>query len=131
MTNQVLHALQAIAKRFFLSLVCVVMLLSFTQTAALAASFRVVTPSVVILGTTDTAADEDFSKESLSEKREQRREWQSRVSGSREMNNENADNKTLRERFNIDEITETMKDNLNLDENADAKAAQQNYPSSR
>lgn len=131
MTNQVFHVLQAIAKRFFVSLVCVVMLLSFTQTAALAASFRAVTPSAVILGATNTVADEALSKESLNEKREQRREWQSRASGIREMNSEKADDETLRERFNIDEITETMKDTLNLDENADAKAAQQNYPPSR
>lgn len=125
MTNQVFHSLQAITKRFFVLLFCVAMLFSFTQTAALAASFRAVTPSIVVLGAADTTSDNPLGKEAYSKKMEQRREWQSRVSGSREINGENADNETLKERFNIDEITETMKDNLNLDEDADAEAAQQ------
>ncbi len=125
MTNQLFHSLQAIAKRLFVSVVCVAMLFSFTQTAALAASFRAVAPSIVVLGAADTTSDNPLGKEAYSEKMEQRREWQSRVSGSREINSQNADNETLKERFNIDEITETMKDNLNLDENADAEAAQQ------
>lgn len=123
MMNQVFHSLKAIAKRFFVALLCVVMLFSFTQTAALAASFRAVFQSVVVLGAEDPLPDELISKEALSEKREQRREWQSRVSGTREVNN-NADDETVKERFNIDEITESMKDNLNLDPDADAKAAQ-------
>ena len=125
MTGQVFYSLKAIAKRFFVLLVCVVMLFSFTQPAAFAASFRAVTQSVMVLGEIDIIPDE-----SLSEKREQRREWQSRVSGANDIDNKNTDdNETLRERFNIDEITETMKDNLNLDENADAEAAQSYRPS--
>ncbi|MEB3357405.1 MAG: hypothetical protein VKK04_11825 [Synechococcales bacterium] len=130
MTNQVFHLLKTIAKRFLVSLVCIVTLFGLTQTAALAASFRAVTISVPVLGAADTMPDGSLSKEALREKKEQRREWQSRVSGSSEVTNENADNETLRERFNIDEITETMKDNLNLDEDADAKAAQ-SYRQSR
>ncbi|MGP1386360.1 MAG: hypothetical protein ACTS2F_22560 [Thainema sp.] len=131
MTNQVFLSLRAIAKRFFVLLAGVAMLFSFTQPAALAASFHAVTPSIVVLGAADTTSDNPLGKEAYSEKMEQRREWQSRVSGSREVNGENADNETLRERLNLDEITETMKDNLNLDEDADAKAAQQTYPPSR
>lgn len=125
MTNQVFHSLRAVAKRFLVLLACVAMLFSVTQTAAFAASLRAVTPSTVVLGATNTMPDETLSNESLSEKRAERREWQSRVSGSSEMNDDYSNDETLRERFNIDEITETMKDNLNLDDDADAEAAQQ------
>lgn len=139
MTNHILHSLKAIAKGFLGSMVlgsmvCVVMLFSVTQTAAFAASFHDIPQAIVVLGAVDTMPDESFSQESLSqeslsEKREQRREWQSRVSGTRESSSNTVDDETLRERFNIDEITETMKDNLNIDEDADAKAAQSYRPS--
>ena len=128
-TNRVVYSLKAIAKRFFGVLVCVGMLLSCTQTAALATSLHAMAQSGVVLGAIGTMSDkllseEALSEEALSEKREQRREWQSHVSGTSEINHKNVDDETVRERLNINEITETMKDNLNLDPDADAKAAQ-------
>lgn len=103
MTTDVFHALKAIAKRLTVLLVTVVMLLSLTQTAVLAATTRAQAGSVAVPGSTKPMADE-----AINEKKEQRREWQTKASSLKDVQETkpNTLGETLKEKLNLDEITE-------------------------
>lgn len=124
MATHVLQSLKTIAKRFAVLMVSAVVFLSFTQTAAIASTFRPATDSLVLLEISEVIPDQE-----LSEKQEQRREWQSKASSTQnvEEDSSNSLGETLNERLNLDEITETMKDNLNLDKSGKEDAAQNAY----
>jgi peptidoglycan hydrolase CwlO-like protein len=92
-------SLKAIAKRFVVLLVSVVMLLSLTQTAVMAANNS---DTKTRLGVPE-AADSVLDKDNTAAK-EARREWQSKASSIRE-DKENKPN-TLGEKLNVDELSE-------------------------
>ena len=99
MRNLVFHAfnaVKAIARQLTLLLVSVVMLLSLTQTAAMAANSSDAGTRLGAPGT-ESVRSEDFQAE-----REQRREWQRRASSVRE-DKENKSS-TLGEKLNVDEL---------------------------
>ncbi len=95
MTTYVFHSLKAITKRLVVLLVSVVMLLSVTQSAVLAASSP--TETMGIPGITKS-----ISVENDSETREQRREWQNKASQEGKKN----EPETLGEKLNVEEVTE-------------------------
>ncbi|MBW4618669.1 MAG: hypothetical protein KME17_04680 [Cyanosarcina radialis HA8281-LM2] len=101
MTTYVFRSLKGIAKRLTALLIMLVMLLGFTPTAAIAVSSH---PETFI-----SADDTKFvSDEKANEMKEQRREWQSRVSSSHDARNDksNSSGKTPKEKLNLDEITD-------------------------
>jgi len=103
MTTHCFRVLKAIAKRLTVLLVAVVMLLSLTQTAVLAATARTQTDSGVAPGINAPIDDE-----AISEKKAQRREWQSKASSLKDAQETEPKTlgETLKEKLNLDEITE-------------------------
>jgi hypothetical protein len=103
MTTYVWRSLKAIAKRLSLLLVFAVMLLSLSQTAVMAASSSSDTKSVGVPAVTEPIPDEQ-----IDEMKEQRREWQSRVSSSRDVQDDDSNSlgETIKDKLNLDEITE-------------------------
>jgi hypothetical protein len=95
------RSLKAIAKRLTALPLVLLILLSFTQTPTLAVSSH---PE-----TFTSAGDIEFvSDEKANEMKEQRREWQSRVSSSQDANHDKSNSlgKTVKEKLNLDEITD-------------------------
>jgi hypothetical protein len=101
MTTYVFRSLQAIAKRLSLLLITVVAILSIVQTAAIAASDETEAPVA-------PSISEQLADENVDQMREQRREWQSQVSSSDDAKNDDSKplGETLKEKLNLDEITE-------------------------
>lgn len=101
MISNSFRSLKAIAKQLTALSLVLVMLLSFTQTPALAVSSH---PE-----TFTSAGDTEFvSDEKANEMKEQRREWQSRVSSSHDANRDksNSSGKTAKKKLDLDEITD-------------------------
>ncbi|MBD1911666.1 MULTISPECIES: hypothetical protein [unclassified Leptolyngbya] len=100
MTTPVFQSLKAIAKRLTMLFVGVVMFLSLTQTAVLAAS-RADAEPVRVPGIT-----EPIPGENLAEMREQRREWQSKASALHENKNDESESlgEAIKDKLNIDEL---------------------------
>ena len=103
MTTSAFRALKTIAKRLTVLLVTVVMLLSLTQMAALAGS----SPTETKSGSTPSIT-EPVPGESISEKKEQRREWQNKASSLKDDKETKPGTLggTLKEKLNLEEITE-------------------------
>lgn len=110
MTTYVFRSLKALAtacaiarsaKQLSLLLVTVVAILSLVQTGAIASSDKTELP--VAPSITEQLADEN-----VDQMKEQRREWQSQVSSSDDAKNDGSKplGKTLKEKLNLDEITE-------------------------
>ncbi|MBM0741286.1 hypothetical protein JOY44_06580 [Phormidium sp. CLA17] len=101
MTNHAFRALQGIIKQLTVLLVSVVILLSLTQTAVLAASAT----ELKLHGTPGITAP--IPGENVSELKEQRREWQEKES-SHDVENDKGSSlgETLKKKLNLDEITE-------------------------
>jgi hypothetical protein len=109
-------SLKAIAKRLVL-LVSVIVLLGFSQTAALASSTLPETEStpnalIALAASSRFAAQAEYkdaepfvSEDRLDDMKEKRREWQSKVSAA-------ADN----EKESVDSVEDIVKDKLNLNE---------------
>ena len=87
MATNLFHSVKAIAKRLVMLLVGVVVILSLTQTVALAVSSRIETEPGAAPGIT-----EPLLNENIDEMKEQRREWQSKVSAT---NNEEDQSSSL------------------------------------
>lgn len=102
MAINVFHSFKAIVKRLAVLLVGVILFLSLTQSAVLAAASSTETEPGAAPGITEPIPDEN-----ISEMKEQRREWQSKVSSSREAekNEPSSLGETLKEKLNLDEIT--------------------------
>lgn len=96
MTNYLLHSLKAIIKHFTVLLVSVVILLNLTQTAVMAAN----NPEKTRLGVPNIT--EPILDKNDSAMKEERREWQSKVSAVREDKKNIPD--TLGEKLNVDEL---------------------------
>jgi Rieske Fe-S protein len=103
MKTHLFCSLKATVKRLTMLIVGVVMLLSLTQTAVLAASDSTATKSGTAPG-----ISEPISGENINEMKEQRREWQSKASTSRDVkeNETSSLGETLKEKLNLDEIIE-------------------------
>jgi hypothetical protein len=127
MTTHGFQSLRAMVKRLAVLIISAVAFLSFTQTAAIASTFRPAPNSLVLLEIPEVIPDQE-----LSEKQEQRREWQSKASATQNVKDDSSESlgETLNEKLNLNEITETMKENLNLD-GADSSASEQSRSASQ
>ena len=94
MTTRMLGSLKAIARRLTVLLVSVMVLLNITQTAVFAASPS--SETVGIPGVTKSISDEDDTTA-----KEERREWQSKVSN---IDAKSKEPETLGEKLNVDEL---------------------------
>lgn len=100
MTNHLFRSLKAITRRLTVLLITVVMLLSITQTVALAGSPE--TKPGFTPGITEPVPGQD-----IDELKEQRREWQSKASSLHDSKDEPSSlGETLKKKLNLDEITE-------------------------
>lgn len=103
METHLFRSLKATVKRLTVLIVGVVLLLSLTQMAVLAAAASTTTKSGTAPG-----ISEPISGENISEMKEQRREWQSKASVSRDVKENEASSlgETLKKKLNLEEITE-------------------------
>lgn len=103
METYLFRSLKAAVKRLTVLIVGVVLFFSVTQTAVLAATTSPVTESGIAPG-----IEEPVPGENISEMKEQRREWQSKASASRDVKDDEASSlgETLKEKLNLEEIVE-------------------------
>jgi hypothetical protein len=99
----VFRASKAIAQRLVALLIGVVLFLGLTQTPVWAVSSQIQTEPGVAVGITELVPDEN-----IDELKEQRREWQSQASLSRDSKNDEHQSlgETVKEKLNLTEITE-------------------------
>lgn len=102
MATNLFHSVKAIARKLVMLVVGVVVIFSLTQTVALAASSQIQTKPGAAPGIT-----EPLPNENIDELKEQRREWQSKVSAANNEEDKSSSlGETLKEKLNLDEITE-------------------------
>lgn len=102
METHLFHLLKTMVKRLTVLVVSLVLLLSFTPTMVLAAPASGSKPAA------ETSATETMPSDNIDELKEQRREWQSKASASRSAQEDEPSSlgEVLKERLNLDEITE-------------------------
>ncbi len=103
METHLFRSLQATVKRLTVLIVSVLLLFSLTKTAVLAATASPATESGIAPGIAEPVPGEN-----ISEMKEQRREWQSKASASRDVKDDESNSlgETLKEKLNLEEIVE-------------------------